>query len=170
MWPTSVRAVIPFPPEPNNTPEFVVDYLDYAIFAVIQITSIARVTFPLNSLVVNGEFRPVFAVGETSDQLVPLCLPIRMDYGQSFGAILRAPFSKISASGCYPKLPASLVISTGHGDFRFTAGKASLICDSSDGTNRNRRNAYASRQTFPKHTPGSMECETDLRMVQQSHP
>ncbi|XHR31302.1 MAG: site-specific integrase [Chthoniobacteraceae bacterium] len=111
------------------------------------------------------ERRPLLTPEQFAALLAAICWPIKMDRGQSVGAILRAPYSKIAASACYPELPTSVVISTDHGDSRFAEGKVSRICDFSDGTNRKQSTAYASRQTFPKHIPGSMEREDDLRLV-----
>jgi len=119
-WPTTVRAAIPFAPS-DNCPEVVVHFIDYAIFAVLQLTSIAKESFAVTDLIVNGEFRPVLAVANISDQFFPLRFPIQMGEGSSLGAVLRAPATRIAASACYPKMPESLVVSTDHGDFTFNA-------------------------------------------------
>ena len=121
-WPFAVRAAILFAPSDGPNAGVVVHFLDYAIFTVLQLTNIANAPFSLTDLIVNGEFRPALAVGSLSDRLYPLRLPAPMGYGSSFGAVLRAPAS-VELSACYPKMPASVVVSTDRGDFAFHAGE-----------------------------------------------
>lgn len=120
-WPTTVRAVIPFSPANDQHSEIVVYCLDYAIFTVLHITSIGKQAFTVRDLVVNGEFRPSFGVANISDQFFSLRFPMEMTRGSVLSSVLQAPATRITVSSCYPKMPESLVVSTDHGDFTFTA-------------------------------------------------
>jgi len=122
-WPTAVRAVIWFTPSDERRAEVVIQFLDYAIFTVLQLTCIAQTPFTVTDLVVNDEFRPSLVVGSLSERFSPLRLPVQMNPGSSFGAVLQAPVSTALLPFCYPKVPASLLISTDHGDFVFNAGE-----------------------------------------------
>jgi len=122
-WPTAVRAVILFTPSDDRPAEVVIQFLDYAIFTVLQLTCIAKAPFTVTDLIVNGEFRPALVVGSLSERFSPLRLPVQMNSGSSFGAVLQAPISTAVIPFCYPKVPASLLISTDHGDFVFNAGE-----------------------------------------------
>ena len=122
-WPTAVRAVILFAPSDDRPAEAVVQFLDYSIFTVLQVTSIAQTPFTVSDLIVNGEFRPTLVVGSLSERFSPLRLPVQMNSGSSFGAVLQAPVSTAVLPFCYPKVPAFLLISTEHGDFVFDAGE-----------------------------------------------
>ena len=110
---------------PSNDPpaEVVIQFLDYAIFTVLQLTCIAKTPFTVTDLIVNGEFRPALVVGSLSERFSPLRLPVQINSGSSFGAVLQAPVSTAALPFCYPKVPASLLISTEHGDFVFNAGE-----------------------------------------------
>ena len=121
LWPTAVRAAISFVPENDQCPKIFVNYLDYAIFTVLQLTSVAEGSFTVNDLVVNGEFRPAFGVANISDQFIRLRLPMEMGRGSVLSAVMQAPVTRVAASSCYPKMPERLLISTKHGDFTFTA-------------------------------------------------
>jgi len=122
-WPTAVRAVILFAPSDDRPAEVVIQFLDYAIFTVLQLTCIAKTPFTVTDLVVNGEFRPTLVVGSLSERFSPLRLPVQMNSGSSFGAVLQAPVSNAAFPFCYPKVPACLLISTDHGSFAFNAGE-----------------------------------------------
>jgi hypothetical protein len=121
-WPTAVRAAILFAPSDDRSDGLVVHFLDYAIFTVLQLTSVSNASFSVTDLIVNGEFRPALAIGSMSDRFYPLRLPVQMCHGSSLGVALRAP-ATVELSACYPKMPASVVVSTDRGDFAFHAGE-----------------------------------------------
>ena len=125
-WPTSVRAVSLFAPSDGRFADVVVHFLDYSIFAALQITSIAQAPLSVTDLIVNGEFRPSLAVGSLSDRIVSLRLPVQMCHGSSFGAVLRAPASDEVQSRCYPKKPIRVTLSTNRGDFHFEISETIL--------------------------------------------
>jgi len=119
-WPTVVREVILFTGVPPG--KIIAQFLDYAIFSVLQFTHISEAPLIVTDLVVNGEFHPTLAVPNISGQFSPLRLPLRMRRGSSFGAVLQAPaVNDLGRGCCYRKLPVSMVLSTDHGDFAFMA-------------------------------------------------
>lgn len=123
-WPSAVRLAIPFTPADDHPSGLAVHFLDYAIFTVLQVTLTADTPLTVSDLLVNGEFRPAFVTGSLSDQFLPLRLPMQMNRGTSFGAVLRAPAATIvPLDCCYPKAPASLAVTTNRGTFTFQAGE-----------------------------------------------
>jgi len=123
VWPTPVRAAILFAPADDRHTEVAIQFLDYAIFTVLQLTCIAQVSLTVTDLIVNNEFHPLLVVGSLSERFSSLRLPVQMSRGSSFGAVLQAPVSTAVRPFCYPKVPKSLLLSTDHGDFVFDAGE-----------------------------------------------
>ena len=119
-WPGAVREVILF--TGTSPDKIIAQFIDYAIFSVLQFTNISETPLIVTDLLVNGEFHPTLAAPNLSGQFPPLWLPLQMRRGSSFGAVLQAPaIIKPALECCYRKPPVSVVLSTDQGDFAFMA-------------------------------------------------
>ncbi|MDD5350462.1 MAG: hypothetical protein PHQ12_09650 [Chthoniobacteraceae bacterium] len=125
-WPEAIQATALFVPTNNRNGDVpvTVQFLDYAILTVLQVTSVSKTPFIVTDLIVNGEFHPALVFADLADCFPALRWPQPMRHGSSFRAILQAPPRPgVTLASCYPKAPAALVLSTSCGDFAFEAGK-----------------------------------------------
>lgn len=120
-WPTGVQAAALFELTDCSVKDLIaVHVLDYAIFKVLQVTSISDLPFTVLDLTVNGEFHPLISIANLTERFVALQMPKMMSKGSSFNAILQAPATAGLRPGCcYPKEPASVLVLTDRGSFTF---------------------------------------------------
>ena len=121
--PTAAQAVTLFRSDNlSPDPPMVVQFIEYGIFASLQLTSLAETPFSVTDLLVNAEFRPTLSLANLANWFLPLQLPKSMHRGTSFSAILQAPAAAgVTLACCYPKAPATLRIATNQGVYEFTA-------------------------------------------------